>query len=60
MKQINPTNYVAPQVKVIRVMMEQGIAVQVSTHVYLHPDWEENEVPIGADTSVEGGDIHLF
>ena len=60
MEQTNHKIYVSPRARATRVMVEQGIAVQVSTHVYLHPDWEEVQTPIGTDTNVEGGDVYLY
>ena len=52
--------YISPRVQIIRVTLECGIAVQVSAHVIMYPDWEEVETPIGTNPSEEGGSLYLF
>ena len=51
--------YVAPTVKITRVVLEQGIAVAVSCVTYMGGDWIEEEEPVGGDTWFDGGDIVL-
>jgi hypothetical protein len=58
MKQKKRAHYVPPAVKVTRVGLESGIAVQVSTTILLQ-DWEPGG-EVGANPATEGGDIYLF
>ena len=52
--------YLSPRIQIIRVRLECGVAVQVSAHVIMYPDWEEVETPVGTNTNTEGGDLFLF